>query len=61
MEYVPTYINKYFSTINCLLIFPLQLGVGDDATTFHSISMINRVEGMDGLVKVLRGLFKKNK
>lgn len=61
MEYVPTYINKYFSTINCMLIFPLQMGVGDDATTFHSISMINRVEGMDGLVKVLRGLFKKNK
>lgn len=61
MEYVPTYINKYFSTINCMLIYPLQLGVGEDSTTFHSISMINHVESMDGLVKVLRKVFHKNK
>ena len=61
MEYVPTYINKYFSTNNCMLIYPLQMGVGDDSTTFHSISIINRVEGMDGLVHVLRKLFKKNR
>ncbi len=61
MEYVPTYINKYFNTVNCILIYPMQMGVGDDSTTFHSISMINRVESMEGLVQVLSKLFKKNK
>lgn len=61
MEYVPTYINKYFNTVNCMLIYPMQMGVGDDSTTFHSISMINRVESMEGLVQVLGKLFKKNK
>ena len=39
----------------------MQMGVGDDSTTFHSISMINRVESMEGLVQVLGKLFKKNK
>ncbi len=61
MEYVPTYINKYFNTANCMLIYPMQMGVGDDPTTFHSISMINRVESMEGLVQVLGRLFRKNK
>ena len=61
MEYVPTYINKYFSTNNCMLIYPLQMGVGDDLRMFHSISIINRMEGMDGLVHVIRKLFKKNR
>lgn len=61
MDYVPTYINKYFNTINCILIYPVQLGVGEDISTFRSISMINPVEGMDGLVRILAGLFRKNK
>ena len=61
MEYVPTYINKYFNTINCILIYPVQLGVGEEITTFRSISMINHIEGMDGLVQVLGKLFRKNK
>lgn len=61
MEYVPTYINKYFNTINCILIYPVQLGFGEDVSTFRSISMINHVEGMEGLVQELRKLFKKNR
>ncbi|MEG1738314.1 MAG: cation:proton antiporter [Odoribacter sp.] len=61
MEYVPTYINKYFNTKNCILIFPIQLGIGEDISTFRSISMIDHIEGMDGLVQVLAKLFKKNK
>lgn len=61
MEYVPTYINKYFNTINCILIYPVQLGVGEDISTFRSILMINPLEGMDGLVRILGRLFRKNK
>lgn len=61
MEYVPTYINKYFNTINCILIYPVQLGFGEDVSTFRSISMINHVEGMEGLIQELRKLFKKNR
>lgn len=61
MEYVPTYINKYFNTLNCILIYPVQLGVGEDSSTFRSISMINHVDGMDGLVQVLGKLFRKNR
>lgn len=61
MEYVPTYINKYFNTMNCILIYPVQFGVGEGNTTFRSISMINNVDGMEGLVQVLGKLFRKNK
>lgn len=61
MEYVPTYINKYFNTRNCILIYPVQLGVGEDVSTFRSISMINPVESMDGLIQILGKLFRKNK
>ena len=61
MEYVPTYINKYFNTINCILVYPLQLETGEQLTTFRSISMIDHVNGMDGLVQVLSKLFRKNK
>lgn len=61
MEYVPTYINKYFNTINCILIYPVQLGTGESITSFRSISMINHVDDMDGLVQILGKLFRKNK
>lgn len=61
MAYVPTYVNKYFNTINCILIYPLQLGMEDDMSTFRSISMVNYLDGIDGLGKVIRQLFKKNK
>lgn len=61
MEYVPTYINKYFNTINCILIYPVQLGTGESITTFRSISMIGHADGMDGMVQILGKLFRKNK
>lgn len=61
MAYVPTYLNKYFNTINCILIYPLQWGMGEDISTFRSISMVNYVDGIDGLGKVISQLFKKNK
>ena len=59
MEYVPNYINKYFNSINCILVYPVQLGMDEDMSAFRSISMINHIEGMDGLVQVLGKLFRK--
>lgn len=61
MDYVPTYLNKYFNTKNCLLIYPIQLGIDEDNSAFRSISMINHVDGIDGLGKVIGNLFRKNK
>lgn len=61
MAYVPTYLNKYFNTINCILIYPLQLGMEEDMSTFRSISMINHLDGIDGLGNVIGQLFKRNK
>lgn len=61
MDDIPTFINKYCNTRNCILIYPVQLGTGEEPTFFRSISMINHLEGMDGLVQVLGKLFRKNK
>lgn len=61
MEYVPQYINKYFNTNNCILIYPMQLVAGESLTSFRSLSMIDYMDGMDGLVHVLAKLFRKNK
>lgn len=61
MEYVPQFVNKYFNTINCILIYPVQLGMDEERSSFRSISMINHLEGIDGLGKVISKLFKKNR
>lgn len=61
MSLIPTYMNKYFQTNNCILIYPVQLGIGEEDTgAFRSISMLNHFEGED-LAAVLGRLFKKNK
>lgn len=60
MQYVPTYVNKYFNAINCMLIYPLQLSMsGEEQISFRSISMVDHLEGMDGLGRVIAGLFKR--
>lgn len=62
MDYVPTYINKYFNAINCILIFPIQLGMNEEeSNTFRSISMIDPIGHIGGLGEVIGRLFQKNK
>lgn len=62
MDYVPSYINKYFNAINCMLIYPVQLGMDEaEANTFRSISMIDPVGNIGGLGDVISKLFRKNK
>ncbi len=61
MALIPTYMNKYFQTINCILVYPVQLGIGEEESgAFRSISMLNHFEGED-LGSVLGRLFKRNK
>ncbi|MCC8174422.1 MAG: cation:proton antiporter [Odoribacter sp.] len=59
MVMVPSYMNKYFQSNSCILIYPIQLGVGEEES-FNSLSMLGYFEGGD-LATTLRHLFKKNK
>lgn len=61
MSLIPNYLNKYFQSNSCLLIYPVQMGIGEEETgTFRSISMVYHFEGED-LANVLGRLFKRNK
>lgn len=61
MALIPAYMNKYFQMNNCVLIYPVQMGIGEEETgTFRSISTVHHGEGED-LASVLRRLFRRNK
>lgn len=61
MALIPNYMNKYFQKNNCVLVYPVQLGVGEEELgTFRSISMLDHFQGED-LGTVISRLFKKNK
>lgn len=61
MALIPPYMNKYFQNNNCILVYPVQLGIGeDDMTSFRTLSMIKHPESQD-LGSVLGRLFRKNK
>lgn len=59
MAYVSGYLNKHFSRMNCILIFPVQLGMDENSSRFSSISMINHLDGINGLGNILGKLLKK--
>lgn len=61
MAQIPGYLNRYFQSNSCMLIFPVQLGIGEEETgTFRSLTMVHHQEGED-LANVLGRLFKRNK
>lgn len=61
MALIPTYMNKYFQSSNCVLVYPVQLGIGEEEMgSFRSISLLDHFEGED-LGSVLGRLFKKNR
>lgn len=61
MALIPTYMNKYFQAHNCILLYPVQLGIGEEENgTFRSISMLHHFEGED-LGSVIGRIFRKNK
>lgn len=61
MDNVPTYLNKYFSKNNCILLYPIQIGIGEEEVGL--LSSIPHVEdrSLDELGSLLKSLFKKNR
>lgn len=56
---VPNYLNKYFQANNCILIYPMQIGVGED-DSLSAISILGHFAEED-LVTTISRLFRKNK
>lgn len=62
MYSIPTYINKYFLNVNCILIFPLQIGIGDqDLGALQNIPHTDANDGFEELANIMAGLFKRLK
>ncbi|MDR2130068.1 MAG: cation:proton antiporter [Odoribacteraceae bacterium] len=62
MAALPAWLNKHFSRNNCLLIYPVQIGVGEEGMGFvHLVPRLEAFENLDGMSRVLRELFRKNK
>ncbi|MDR0766363.1 MAG: cation:proton antiporter [Odoribacteraceae bacterium] len=57
MAPLPSLLNKYFDRNNCLLVYPVQAGVGEDETgVFHRLEGFGNIEEMG---RMIRGLFHK--
>jgi hypothetical protein len=62
MAMLPSYLNKYFNHNNCLLVYPIQMGVGEEGMNFFSpVPHAEGFEGLEEMTRVLRRLFRKNK
>lgn len=63
---VPTYLDKYFSTNNFLLIYPMQAGVMDNLSiNYNNPSVLNplqeNLEKIDEIGKTIGKVFRKKK
>ena len=62
MVQIPSYLNKYFCKNSCILIYPMQIGIGDqELGALKSIPHADSHDSLDDLADVLRSLFKRNK
>ncbi len=62
MTSVPLYLNRYFQKNNYILIFPMQIGIGEqEVGTLQDIPHSDTSEGFAELANVLANLFKKNR
>jgi Kef-type K+ transport system membrane component KefB len=60
MTKIPNYLNKYFKETNFILIYPMQAGVSEEFNaTFKNPSVIDPLEKLDDLGKIISNLFKK--
>ena len=60
MQNIPFYLNKYFQSNNFILVFPMQIGVSDqNMADFINPSLIEPVEKLDELGKIIARLFRK--
>lgn len=60
MNKIPNYLNKYFKTINFILIYPIQVGVSDSYNVdLKNPSVLESIEKLDDLGKTLANLFRR--
>lgn len=62
MAMIPTYLNKYFNKHSCILVYPMQIGIGEqELGALKSMPHADSHDSLDDLAGVLRNLFKRNK
>ncbi len=62
MAMIPTYLNKYFCKNSCILVYPMQIGIGEqELGALKTMPHVDSHDSLDELADVLRGLFKRNK
>lgn len=60
MTRIPSYLNKYFSQQNCLLIYPIQSHTVDhEKIDLTNPSLLEAVEKIDVIGKTIAGIFRK--
>lgn len=60
MHKIPTYLNKYFQSNSFILIYPMQVGIGDSHNMdLKNPAILDSIEKLDDLGKTLVGLFKR--
>ncbi len=60
MDKIPDYLNKYFTHNNSILIYPVQVGVGEDKGLLKSNpSLLDSLSKLDTLGKNITKLFKR--
>ena len=59
---IPTYLNKYFTKYSCILVYPMQIGIGEqELGALKTMPHADSHAGLDDLTDVLKSLFKRNK
>lgn len=60
MNKIPTYLNKFFISINFILIYPIQIGVDSEMNVdINNPSAMESLEKLDGLGKAIASIFKR--
>ncbi len=60
MNRIPDYLNKYFRSINFILVYPIQAGVDSDTNVdLKNPSALESLEKLDDLGKTIANLFKR--
>jgi hypothetical protein len=60
MNKIPGYLNKYFQSVNYILVYPTQIGVNIySPNNLKNPSLVDSIEKLDDLGKTIANLFKR--
>lgn len=60
MAKIPNYLNKYFKTINFILVYPIQTDVLESSNVnFKNPSVLESIEKLDDFGKTIASIFKR--